>query len=209
MNFGFEGLPYEESKLLGQGYELLAGIDEAGRGPLAGPVVAACVIFPKGMFLEGVDDSKKLSAKKREKAYNDIMRSALSIGIGIVDHITVDRINILNATRLAMVNAIEQCCVKPDVLLIDAVVLKDCSLPQLNLIRGDERFHSIAAASIIAKVTRDREMHLWHSEFPQYRFDKHKGYGTSEHIENIRTFGLSPIHRQTFCKKFIGCYSND
>lgn len=205
----FFRLTYEERKLYAKGYELLAGIDEAGRGPLAGPVVAACVIFPKGLFLNGVDDSKKLSAAKRERVYGDIMNKALSVGVGIVDHETVDSINILNATRDAMIKAIAQCSVKPDFLLIDAVELKNCYLPQLSLIKGDGRSHSIAAASIIAKVTRDREMLGWHDIYPHYRFDKHKGYGTSEHIGHIKEFGLSLIHRRTFCSKFIDGYTNE
>ena len=196
-------LTYEERKLHAEGYELLAGIDEAGRGPLAGPVVAACVIFPKGVFLDGVDDSKKLSAAKRERVFGDIMNNALSVGVGIVDHETVDKINILNATRDAMIKAIAQCSLKPDFLLIDAVVLKNFYLPQLSLIKGDGRSHSIAAASIIAKVTRDREMLGWHDIYPHYRFDKHKGYGTFEHIGRIKEFGLSLIHRRTFCSKLI------
>jgi len=209
MDSRFFRLTYEEKKLRDEGYELLAGIDEAGRGPLAGPVVAACVIFPKGLFLDGVDDSKKLSAAKRERVYGDIMSKALSIGVGIVDSETVDRVNILNATREAMDKAIMQCFVKPDFLLIDAVELKNCCLPQLSLIKGDQRSHSIAAASIIAKVTRDREMRIWHDVYPQYRFDKHKGYGTVEHIRLIKEFGLSPIHRQTFCSKFIQGYADE
>ncbi len=135
--------------------------------------------------------------------YVSIMSNALAVGVGIVDHKTVDRVNILNATRQAMINAIAQCCVKPDILLIDAVVLKDCDLPQISIIKGDERSHCIAAASVVAKVTRDREMLGWHETFPQYQFDKHKGYGTPEHIGNITRFGLSPIHRRTFCSKFI------
>jgi len=205
----FFRLTYEEGKLHAEGYELLAGIDEAGRGPLAGPVVAACVIFPKGLFLDGVDDSKKLSASKRERVYGDIMNNALSVGVGIVDHETVDSVNILNATRDAMIKAIVQCSVKPDFLLIDAVELKNFCLPQLSIIKGDQRSHSIAAASIIAKVTRDREMLGWHDIFPHYRFDKHKGYGTFEHIGLIKEFGLSSIHRRTFCSKFINGYADE
>jgi len=205
----FFRLTYEERKLHAEGYELLAGIDEAGRGPLAGPVVAACVIFPKGLFLDGVDDSKKLSASKRERVYGDIMNNALSVGVGIVDHETVDSINILNATRDAMIKAIVQCSVKPDFLLIDAVELKNFCLPQLSIIKGDQRSHSIAAASIIAKVMRDREMLGWHDKYPHYRFDKHKGYGTFEHIGLIKEFGLSSIHRRTFCSKFINGYADE
>jgi len=205
----FFRLTYEERKLHAEGFELLAGIDEAGRGPLAGPVVAACVIFPKGLFLDGVDDSKKLSASKRERVYGDIMNNALSVGVGIVDHETVDSINILNATRDAMIKAIVQCSVKPDFLLIDAVELKNFCLPQLSIIKGDQRSHSIAAASIIAKVTRDREMLGWHDIYPHYRFDKHKGYGTFEHIGLIKEFGLSSIHRRTFCTKFINGYADE
>lgn len=195
-------LTYEEIKLQASGFELLAGIDEAGRGPLAGPVVAACVLFPKGLCIYGVDDSKKLSAKKRELVYHDIMENALAVGVGVVSHETIDRVNILNATREAMLTALLKCSVTPDILLIDAVELKNCDLPQLSLVKGDERSHCIAAASVIAKVTRDRVMRKWHEIFPHYRFDKHKGYGTREHIEAIKKFGLCSIHRLTFCSKF-------
>lgn len=196
-------LTSEEIEVIKKGYDLIAGIDEAGRGPLAGPVVAACVVFPKGFYLDGIDDSKKLSSSKRESVYIEIVSNALSVSVGIVDNQGIDFNNILNATRFAMSEAVRLCTVKPDILLIDAMTLENCIIPQVSLIKGDERSHSIAAASIVAKVTRDKEMMNWHNVFPQYGFDKHKGYGTSEHISNIKMFGLTPIHRKSFCRKFV------
>lgn len=193
----------EESKLWSRGYQWVGGVDEAGRGPLAGPVVAACVILPKGMILDGVDDSKKLTPQRREELFHLIMDKALAVGIGWVGPKRIDEINILNATFEAMYQAVESCEIKPDYLLLDAVHLKNCGIPQMSLVHGDARSQSIAAASIIAKVTRDREMLIWHEKYPEYGFNKHKAYGTAEHIRAIQEFGLSPIHRRSFCLKFL------
>lgn len=187
-----------------KGYEHIAGIDEAGRGPLAGPVVAAAVILPKDCLIEGVNDSKKISEKKREKLYDDIVANALAWGVGIVDNNIIDEINILNATRRAMHTAIEELTIKPDYILIDAEKRVDTNgIPYLPIIKGDALSISIAAASIIAKVTRDRIMREYDSIFPVYGFEKHKGYGTKAHVEAIKENGLCMIHRKTFCKKFV------
>lgn len=187
-----------------KGYEHIAGIDEAGRGPLAGPVVAAAVILPKDCLIEGVNDSKKISEKKREKLYDDIVANALAWGVGIVDNNIIDAINILNATRRAMHTAIEELTIKPDYILIDAEKRVDTNgIPYLPIIKGDALSISIAAASIIAKVTRDRIMREYDSIFPVYGFEKHKGYGTKAHVEAIKENGLCMIHRKTFCKKFV------
>lgn len=200
---------FEDVKFWNMGYELVGGVDEVGRGPLAGPVVAACVILPKGALIEGivgsgtVRDSKRLSPLRRQQLYDIIMSTAVAVGIGRVEPEEIDRINILNAVRKAMEQAVLTCNPRPDCLLIDALVLKNCSIPQFSLVKGDVRSQAIAAASIIAKVTRDREMMRWAEVYPQYGFEKHKGYGTKEHIENIKRFGLSPIHRRTFCEKFL------
>lgn len=200
---------YEELKYWDMGYEMIGGVDEAGRGPLAGPVVAACVILPRGLCIheivdskKGIKDSKKLSPTRREKLYHFIMSQAVAVGVGRVGPHRIDKINILNATHEAMEQAINNCIQQPDCLLIDAIELKSCSIPQFSMIKGDIRSQSIAAASIIAKVTRDHEMIKWSLKYPEYGFKSHKGYGTSMHIENIRNFGLSPIHRKTFCSKF-------
>jgi len=192
-----------EKETYSKGFKCIAGIDEAGRGPLAGPVVAACVALPKGLLIEGVNDSKKLSEAKREQIYEIIMEKALSVGIGIVDEKTIDEINILNATKLAMKNSIMQMKVKPDFLLIDAVKLDDIDIPQLPIIKGDSLSLSIAAASIVAKVTRDRIMFEYDKKHPEYGFKKHKGYGTKLHIEAIKNYGICPIHRIGFTKNFF------
>lgn len=186
------------------GYKYIAGIDEAGRGPLAGPVVAAAVILPQNCLIEGVNDSKKLSEKKREKLYDDITQNAIAWGVGIVDNNVIDEINILNATRRAMHMAIEELKVKPDYILIDAEKKVDTNgIPYLPIIKGDALSISIGAASIIAKVTRDRMMREYDKIFPMYGFEKHKGYGTKAHIEAIKENGLCMIHRKSFCKKFV------
>lgn len=181
-----------------KGYEYIAGIDEAGRGPLAGPVVAACVMLPKDSFIAGLDDSKKLSEKKREALYNIITEKALAYGIGIVDEKYIDKVNILNATKKAMCKAVSSLKLKPEILLIDAVKLDDISIEQFSIIKGDKKSVSIAAASIIAKVTRDRIITEMDLLYPQYGFKKHKGYGTREHIEAIKKYGFCPIHRMSF-----------
>jgi len=187
-----------------KGYELIGGIDEAGRGPLAGPVVAACVVLPKDCIIEGVNDSKKLSEKKREELYEEITQKALAWGVGIMDNNVIDEMNILNATRKAMTTAIEELETKPDFIFIDAEKRVDTQgIPYLPIVKGDALSISIAAASIIAKVTRDRMMKEYDKIFPCYGFEKHKGYGTKEHTQAIKENGLSMIHRKTFCEKFL------
>ena len=193
---------YEKEAAL-NGFKYVAGIDEAGRGPLAGPVVAACVILPENCLIEGLNDSKKVSAAKREKLYEIIVDKAVSMGIGIVDEKCIDEINILNATKLAMKKAVEQVKPQPDMLLIDAVRLNDVEIAQLPIIKGDSLSISIAAASIIAKVTRDHLIEEADVIYPQYGFKKHKGYGTEEHINAIKKYGICPIHRVSFTKNFL------
>ena len=184
--------------------ELLAGIDEAGRGPLAGPVVCACVIMPldEEKIIDGINDSKKLSAKKREELYEKIIKIAICYKIIEVDEKTIDEINILNATKLGMKKALEQMEIKPDRVLIDAVKI-DSEIPQENIIKGDALSYNIASASILAKVYRDRLMTKLDKDYPQYGFAKHKGYGTKMHIEALQKFGASPLHRKSFIKHFV------
>ena len=184
------------------GYHNIGGLDEAGRGPLAGPVVAACVVFSPGTYIDGIDDSKKLSPAKRDKLFDIIMDKAKAVGIGRVESQEIDKMNIFKATRLAMEQAVLQCGSHIEFLLIDAMDLQ-LPVPYTSLVKGDSRSHSIAAASIIAKVTRDREMLNWHQKYPQYGFADHKGYGTSRHIEAIQKYGLCPIHRRSFTYKII------
>ena len=187
-----------------KGYTYIAGIDEAGRGPLAGPVVAGAVILPKDCLLEGINDSKKISEKKREKLYDDIIENAVAWGVGIVDHTVIDEINILNATRKAMKLALENLQVKPDYILIDAEKKVDTNnIPYLPLIKGDALSISIGAASIIAKVTRDRMMREYDEMFPMYGFEKHKGYGTKAHVEALKEYGPCMIHRKSFLTKIL------
>lgn len=194
---------YEE-KLYQQGANMLAGIDEAGRGPLAGPVVVACAIMPKDSMIEGVNDSKKVSEKKREILYDTITQEAISYGVGIIDQNEIDQINILNATKEAVTKAIVQLKVKPDRILVDALKGIDTKgIPYTSIIKGDEKVYSISAASIIAKVTRDRIMRQWDEIYPQYGFAKHKGYGTAAHMQAIREYGLCPLHRKSFLRKFL------
>ena len=170
--------------------QYICGIDEAGRGPLAGPVVVGAVIMPKDSFIEGVNDSKKVSEKKREKLYDLITEEAISYGVGIVDQNEIDEINILNATKHAVTMAIEKLNVKPDLILVDALTNIDTKgIPYRSIIKGDAKEYSIAAASIIAKVTRDRMMYEWDQVFPQYGFAKHKGYGTAAHIAALKENG--------------------
>lgn len=187
-----------EKRALGQGFSRVAGIDEAGRGPLAGPVVASAVILPERVNLHKLDDSKKLSPKRREQLFEAIYEQAISIGIGIVDPVEIDRINILQASLLSMRMAVENLRPPPDYLLVDGIFPVELLLPQEVVKHGDSRCRSIAAASIIAKVTRDRLMKLYDEEFPEFGFGRHKGYGTKEHRKAIRTFGCCPIHRKTF-----------
>lgn len=189
-----------EDLLLQKGFKRIAGIDEVGRGPLAGPVVAAAVILDRKKEIPGIKDSKKLSEKKRAYFYNEIMNSALAIGVGIVDELTIDSINIRNATHLAMKKAIADLPLRPDFLLIDAETLTSLDIPQKPIIKGDSLCFSIAAASIIAKVKRDSLVSAYDSIYPGYGFSKHKGYGTKQHFECIRKYGILPIHRRTFLK---------
>lgn len=186
-----------ESDIANQGYANIAGIDEAGRGPLAGPVVAGSVVFQNGVFIEGVRDSKKLSHKRREELYDIIIEKCTAYGVGIIDNNKIDEINIYQASKLAMMTAIENMSIKPDFLLVDAMKL-DTDIPNLPLIKGDLKSFTIAAASIIAKVTRDRIMFKLHEEYPQYGWKQNKGYPTKAHREAVKKYGFSPYHRRTF-----------
>ena len=185
-----------------QGYSLICGVDEAGRGPLAGPVCAAAVILPPDVEITGLNDSKKLTERKREELYDLITRQAVAYGIGFADEKEIDRINILQATFAAMGRALEELRVKPDLALIDGNRAADFGLPVRTIVKGDSLSASIAAASILAKVTRDRLMMEYDATYPQYGFAVHKGYGTKRHYEALRQHGASPIHRQSFLKKF-------
>ena len=187
-----------EQELWDQGIDAVAGVDEAGRGPLAGPVVAAAVVFPRGLFLPGVDDSKKLSARRREDLFEVIRTSALAWGVGVVSHEVVDRMNILGATMEAMHVAVAELHPAPGILLVDGNRFRRGPIPHRTVVRGDAISFTIAAASIIAKVTRDRLMIAYDAEYPEYGFVRHKGYGTPEHLAAIRKHGLSPIHRRSF-----------
>lgn len=191
-----------ERKYQDMGIEYVAGIDEVGRGPYAGPVVTACVILPVGCRIEGINDSKKLSAKKREELFGIINERALSVGIGMADNHEIDEMNILQATYKAMRSAIENMTIKPRQLLVDAVTIPDIDIPQEAIIKGDAKSISIGAASIIAKVTRDRLMVEYSKQYPHYGFEKNVGYGTREHEDAIRKYGLCDIHRRSFTHKF-------
>ncbi len=182
----------------------ICGIDEAGRGPLAGPVVVACAIMPKDSMIEGVNDSKKISEKKREKIYEQIINEAISYSVGIIDEAKIDEINILQATKLGLTTAVKELKIKPDIILVDALTKIDTDgIPYRSIIKGDALSYSISAASIIAKVTRDRIMLGYDKVYPEYGFAKHKGYGTAMHMEAIREYGLCPIHRRSFVKNII------
>lgn len=181
----------------------ICGIDEVGRGPLAGPVVAGAVILPKDEPLLYLNDSKQLSEKKREQLYDEIMEKAVAVGIGMVSPARIDEINILQATYEAMREAISKLAVKPDLLLNDAVTIPEVEIRQIPIIKGDAKSVSIAAASIVAKVTRDRLMAEYAGVIPGYDFAKNKGYGTKAHIEALKSQGASPIHRRTFIKNFV------
>ncbi|MDF2937516.1 MAG: ribonuclease [Paenibacillaceae bacterium] len=191
-----------EKELWANGYSLIAGVDEVGRGCLFGDVVAAAVILPQGLVIEGVNDSKKLSEKRREALYDIIWAQAVSIGIGYADAQTVDRINIKQAARLAMKLALDKLDTKPDYLLVDAEKV-DAPLPQLAIIHGDALSQSIAAASIIAKVTRDRMCLGWDLDYPEYGIAIHKGYATKQHREALESHGASPLHRKSFLGKIL------
>ena len=188
-----------EQLLWNRGVQHVAGIDEAGRGPLAGPVVAAAVIFPAGCVVEGVDDSKRLSPTRREEAFSRIYRHALAVGIGIVDHRVIDEINVLQATLRAMHIAVDGLNPRPSHLLVDGNRFAGGDIPFTTIVDGDARCHAIAAASIIAKVTRDRIMVEQDVLYPAYGFARHKGYGTAQHRMAIERYGLCPIHRRSFC----------
>lgn len=191
-----------ETQAWQQGYRFVAGIDEVGRGCLAGSVVAAAVIFPIGLRIEGVEDSKRLSPQRREELNDRILSQCLSFGIGVVDEKTIDRINIRQAARLAMKQAISFLDIQPDYLLIDAETV-DVPLPQMKIIKGDCLSHSIAAASIVAKVFRDRKCIEWDEMYPGYGLKQNKGYCTKEHCEALRTLGPSPIHRKSFLHNIL------
>ncbi len=184
--------------------EFICGIDEVGRGPLAGPVVAGAVILPKDCEILYLNDSKKLSEKRREELYGEIDEKAVAWNIGIVGPERIDEVNILNATYEAMREAIAGLKVTPGVLLIDAVHIPDTDIPQVSIIKGDAKSVSISAASIMAKVSRDRIMKEYDAQYPQYLFAKNKGYGTAEHTAALKEYGPCPIHRKTFIKKFVG-----
>lgn len=186
-----------ENNLYNEGINFIAGVDEVGRGPLVGPVVAAAVILPKGYRLEGLTDSKKLSEKKRDAFYDIIMRDAVAVGVGIKSNKVIDEVNIYEATKLAMRDAINNLSVKPEHVLIDAMPL-ELDVPTTSIIKGDALSESIAAASVIAKVTRDRMMYELDKEYPEYGFGRHKGYPTKEHINNVKQYGLLDNYRFTF-----------
>ncbi len=187
-----------------QGYRLICGVDEAGRGPLAGPVCAAAVILPEGYEIPGLNDSKQLTDRKRRELYPVIMREAVSYGIAFVDEGIIDRDNILNATFRAMKSAIGQLWPKPDLALIDGNRISDFGVEAIPVVKGDARVASIAAASVLAKVARDQYMEAIDAVYPQYGFAVHKGYGTKRHYAAVAEYGLCPIHRRTFFKKFYG-----
>ncbi len=191
-----------ENKYKALGY--VAGIDEAGRGPLAGPVVCACAIMPldEDKIIPGINDSKKLSPKKREELFDKIVKTAISYSIVEIDEKTIDSINILNATKLGMKKALETLDIVPSTVLIDAVKI-DTNIPQVNIIKGDALSYNIASASILAKVYRDHLMLEMAKKYPNYHFEKHKGYGTKEHIDLLKKYGKCEIHRDTFIKNFV------
>lgn len=198
MDYTYEHMAHKE------GYNIVCGVDEAGRGPLAGPVCAAAVILPDGLVIDGLNDSKKISEKKRDILYDVICENAVSYGIAFASVEEIEEINILQATFLAMKRAVDSLNVKADVALIDGNRLPNLPIPAKTLVKGDAKSPSIAAASILAKVTRDRLMLKIAEEYPQYEFEKHKGYGTKLHYEKIIQHGISPVHRRSFLKKITG-----
>lgn len=203
-----------ENELYSKGYKYIACIDEVGRGCLAGDVVACAIIMPKGLLIDGVKDSKKLTAKKREKLYGEILDKAIAVGIGSVDCKTIDKINIKESARLAMKKAVLDLKDKngnkviPDFLLIDAEKVY-LPIPQEGIIKGDDKCYGIACASILAKVYRDRKCIEWGKMYPEYKIEKHKGYATKEHIEAIIEHGITPLHRNTFLKKILAGSTNE
>ena len=193
-----------EKELYQKGFKNICGIDEAGRGPLAGPVVIAGVIMPQDSMIEGVNDSKKVTEKRREKLYDLILDEAISYSVAIIGQDVIDEMNILNATKQGVTEVIDGLDVKPDLILVDALEhINTRGIPYEPIIKGDAKCYNIAAASIIAKVTRDRIMREWDEIYPQYGFINHKGYGTRKHIAAIKEYGLCPIHRRSFTKKFV------
>lgn len=190
-----------ENRAQEAGFQAVCGIDEAGRGPLAGPVFAAAVILPPGLIIEGLNDSKKLSEKKREELFDVIRRDAAAYGIGMADHKEIDRMNILQATFLAMKRAVEALSRTPDLLLVDGNRDPGLGIETMTIVKGDAKSASIAAASVLAKVSRDRFMLELDREYPAYQFAQHKGYPTKAHYQAIRENGVSPVHRKTFLKK--------
>lgn len=193
-----------EKDLYEKGFKNICGIDEAGRGPLAGPVVVAGVIMPKDSMIEGINDSKKVSEKKREKLYDLIIEEAISYSVAIIGQDVIDEINILNATKEGVTKVVDGLDIKPDLIIIDALNhINTRGIPYEPIIKGDAKCYNIAAASILAKVTRDRIMREWDEVYPQYGFIQHKGYGTAKHIQAIKECGLTPIHRKSFTKKFV------
>ena len=193
-----------EKEFYDKGIQYIAGIDEAGRGPLAGPVVVASVIMPKDSMIEGVNDSKKVSEKKRENLYDIILEEAISYGIGIIYQDEIDEINILQATKKGLTEAVGQMKIKPDLIMVDALTgIDTLGIPYQSIIKGDAKCYSISAASIIAKVTRDRIMREWDTIYPEYGFASHKGYGTAKHIAALKEYGPCPIHRRSFIKHFV------
>lgn len=193
-----------EDSFYSEGIKLICGVDEAGRGPLAGPVCAAAVILPEHLEMPGLTDSKKLTDKKRRELFPVIQEQAIAYGIGFATEQEIDEINILQATFLAMQRALDQLTVRPDLALIDGNREKDFGLPVKTVVKGDSLSANIAAASVLAKVTRDNLMVELSEKYPEYGFEIHKGYGTKAHYEALREFGASPIHRMTFLKKFYG-----
>lgn len=196
--------PYEiENQYYKQGITYLAGVDEAGRGPLAGPVFAAAVVLPNGQFIDKVADSKKLSEKKRQSLYDKIIEEAAAYSIALADEKVIDQINIRNATFQAMNQAVEHLVIQPSFVLIDGNAIKGMKLPHECVVKGDLLCNCIGAASILAKVARDRFMQKCHEAYPEYGFDQHKGYPTKHHYEMLRKYGPCPIHRMSFLKKFF------
>ncbi len=192
-----------EKDLYNKGFKKICGIDEAGRGPLAGPVVVAGVIMPEDSMIEGINDSKKVTEKRREKLYDIIKEEAISYSIAVIDHNVIDEINILNATKQGVTDVVDGLDVKPDLIIVDALThINTRGIPYEPIVKGDAKCYNIAAASILAKVTRDRIMRQWDEIYPQYGFASHKGYGTAKHILAIKEYGLCPIHRRTFTKHF-------
>ncbi len=199
----FNELRAPELLLYSKGYKLIAGMDEVGRGPLAGPVVTACVILPEDFYALGIDDSKKVSENKREELYNIIIEKCVCYSIGMVEPEVIDEINILQATKLAMKKAFDNMQIKPDYLMIDAMSLPELDVVQEGIIKGDGKRLSIAAASILAKVTRDRLMREYDLKYPGYGFSSNKGYGTKEHYKGLETEGITEIHRLSFLKNIL------